>query len=275
MMQLTMSLRRKALDILALSDPSEKLCALQEADLLECETGTEEDLLAGSDKQGICLPGRPPRPVLVSPRVVEHRSVHTPEGRAILIHALCHIEFNAINLALDITWRFAGLPPGFYQDWMRVAQEEALHFALLHNHLKQSGYAYGDFSAHNGLWDMAQKTQGQLIARLALVPRILEARGLDVTPALRHKLFSAGDKKGAAILDIILRDEIGHVRIGNHWYRWACEREGLDPLQTASQLAHDYDAPALRGPFNLPARRQAGFDEIELLQMQQTLSSYI
>ncbi len=214
------------------------------------------------------LPGRPVRPALVPPREVGRRAMTSVEGRAALIHALAHIEFNAINLALDAVWRFAGMPHAFYGDWLKVAAEEALHFTLLDDHLRTLGHGYGDFNAHNSLWEMAEKTAGDVTARMALVPRTLEARGLDATPAVRAKLAQVGDAGAAAILDIILRDEVGHVAIGNHWYRWLCERDGIDPVSTYAELALRHKAPSLRGPFNLDARRAAGFSEEELAVLE-------
>jgi uncharacterized ferritin-like protein (DUF455 family) len=210
------------------------------------------------------IPGHPVKPELVAPRLVKRRSMITREGRAILIHALAHIEFNAINLALDAIWRFAGMPQDYYADWLRVADEEALHFSMLNGHLQSQGYAYGDFPAHSSLWEMAAKTQHDILARIALVPRTLEARGLDATPQVRAKLAQAGDLAAAAILDIILRDEIGHVAIGNRWYNWLCEQRGLETVSTYARLAAAYQAPVMRGPFNLEARRAAGFSELEL-----------
>ena len=209
------------------------------------------------------IPGRPPIK-LVPPAQLGLRSVHTLEGRAVLIHALAHIEFNAINLALDVIWRFANMPDKFYYDWLRVAQEECEHFGLLNQHLQTLGFQYGDFSGHDGLWEMAERTQDDVLARLALVPRTLEARGLDASPAVRHKLASGGDPAGAAIIDIILRDEIGHVAIGNHWYRSLCTERGLDPIKTYTELAATYRAPKLKGPFNIEARLAAGFDPAEI-----------
>ena len=214
------------------------------------------------------IPGRPPKPMLVPPREVKQRSMASTEGRAALIHALAHIEFNAINLALDAIWRYAGMPHDFYVDWLKVADEEALHFMLLSSHLKSLGFAYGDFNAHNSLWEMADKTAHDLLARMALVPRTLEARGLDATPGVRNKLSQVGDMKAAEILDIILRDEIGHVEIGNRWYRWLCERQGVEPLSTYRELALRHKAPSLKGPFNREARRQAGFTEHELAELR-------
>lgn len=190
--------------------------------------------------------------------------MRTAQGRAALLHALAHIELNAIDLAADAIWRFPGMPGLFYRQWASVAQEEALHFQLLRDHLRALGFDYGSFPAHNGLWEMAQKTKGDILARIALVPRTLEARGLDASPPIKAKLVGAGDLEAGRILDIILRDEIGHVAVGNHWYRLLCAQRGLDPIATYRDLAERYGAPRPRGPFNLEARRAAGFDEDEL-----------
>jgi uncharacterized ferritin-like protein (DUF455 family) len=210
------------------------------------------------------IPGRPAKPQLVAPRLLGRRSMVTVEGRALLIHALAHIEFNAVNLGLDAVWRFAGMPDQYYTDWLRVAKEEANHFTMLEAHLQVLGYAYGDFPAHDSLWEMAEKTRDDILARMALVPRTLEARGLDAIPPLRAKLAQAGDMAAAAIMDIILREEIGHVEIGNRWYGHLCAQRGLEPVAAYGELATRYAAPALRGPFNLEARRLAGFTEAEL-----------
>lgn len=181
-----------------------------------------------------------------------------------LIHALAHIEFNAVNLALDALWRFSGMPAEYYTDWLRVAKEEAIHFSMLAAHLATLGYQYGDFPAHDSLWEMVEKTCGDAVARMALVPRTLEARGLDAIPPLRAKIAQAGDMEAAKILDRILEDEIGHVEIGNRWYRYLCDKRGLEPRTTYDELAARYEAPALKGPFNIEARRLAGFTEPEL-----------
>ena len=213
------------------------------------------------------LPGRPARPELRSHLDVPKRSPFTTEGLAALLHAVAHIEFNAINLALDAIWRFEGMPADYYLDWLQVAAEEAQHFSLLRTHLQAMGYDYGDFAAHTGLWDMTEKTQNDVLARMALVPRTLEARGLDATPPMQAKLCKVGTPHAlaaVAILDIILRDEIGHVGIGNHWYRYLCAQRGLDPITTYALLAQQYSAPFVRGPLNLQARRLAGFDDAEL-----------
>lgn len=193
--------------------------------------------------------------------------MRTPEGRAALLHALAHIELNAIDLAADLVWRFSGMPEPFYRQWIIVAQEEALHFQLLRDRLRAMGYDYGNFPAHNALWEMAEKTKEDILARIALVPRTLEARGLDASPPIKAKLVGAGDLEAGEILDVILRDEIGHVAVGNHWYRVLCRQRGLDHIATYSELAERYGAPRPRGPFNLEARRAAGFDEDELARL--------
>jgi len=214
------------------------------------------------------IPGRPPLPQLVKATELKLLSLRTPEGRAGLIHSIVHIELNAIDLALDIACRFPGLPEQFYLDWVTIAKEEALHFSLLRDQLRTYGFEYGDFDAHNGLWDMAERTSGDILARIALVPRTLEARGLDASPQVKKKLVGAGDRKAGEILDIILRDEIGHVAVGNKWYRWLCQQRGLDPISTYAELVKKYEPPKLRQPFNLEARRLAGFDEAELEALQ-------
>ena len=213
------------------------------------------------------LPGRPELPHLIPPGDVPTRSPFTPEGRAALVHAICHIEFNAINLALDAVWRFNDMPAEFYDDWLRVAYEESQHFDMLQAHLQHLGWHYGDFDAHDGLWQMCVKTADDIVARMALVPRTLEARGLDATPLIQDKLRKANTPdtwRAVELLDVILRDEVGHVAIGNHWYRWLCEQRGLDPVALYGDLVRRYEAPRLKPPFNTSARLRAGFTELEL-----------
>jgi len=212
----------------------------------------------------VAQPGRPPRPVLVPPRQLERRSTATRAGRGALIHALAHIEFNAINLALDALCRFSGMPEAFYADWLGVAAEEALHFALLRDHLHSLGYDYGDFSAHDGLWEMATKTAHDPLARMALVPRVLEARGLDASPGIINRLRAAGDTRGAQIVEIILRDEVGHVEIGSRWFAHLCVERGLDSEATFEQLLLEHDAPLPVLPLNVEARRRALFSDVEI-----------
>lgn len=252
-------LRQTALDLLCECDAEKKAKGVLALKSEHLSIVASQHLCAS---QGI--PGKPLKPALVSPLQVGKRSMRTVEGRAGLIHALAHIEFNAINLALDAIWRFADMPENYYRDWLKVADEEAYHFGLLQAHLQTLGFNYGDFDAHNSLWEMAERTQDSVLARIALVPRTMEARGLDATPQLRAKLAQAGDVAAAEILDIILRDEIGHVAIGNHWFNWLCQQYDLEPVATYQQLTEQYCAPKLRPPFNLSARRQAGFSEAEL-----------
>jgi uncharacterized ferritin-like protein (DUF455 family) len=213
-------------------------------------------------------PGRPSTPRLVHPRDVPNRGAGTPAGRAALLHAIAHIEFNAIDLALDAVWRFPDMPSDWYLDWASVASEEAAHFSLLADELERRGHRYGDFDAHDGLWEMALKTRDDPLPRMALVPRLMEARGLDVTPIIRRKLEQAGDVQACAILDVILRDEVGHVAIGNHWYGVMCRRQGLDPEAAWDTLARRYGASAPKAPFNVEARLRAGFTQAELLAWQ-------
>jgi uncharacterized ferritin-like protein (DUF455 family) len=256
-----MDLRRRALEALRIAEPAAKVAAVR-----SIERGGAIDAQAVLDEPP-GLPGRPERPRLVAPAALAKRSPYTRGGRAALLHAVAHIEFNAINLALDAVWRFAAMPDDYYRDWLRVAAEEAHHFSLLVAHLQTLGHAYGDFDAHDGLWQMVEKTRHDIVARMALVPRTLEARGLDATPPMRAKLARAGDARAAEILDLILADEVGHVAVGNHWFGWLCERDGLDPLVHHDALAARHGAPRPVPPFNWEARRQAGFSAAELARL--------
>ncbi len=267
-----LELRQQALAALMASNPDKKValtqCLRAQAATFFIATDTPQAHFQAPED----LPGCPARPELRSHLDVPKRSPFTTEGLAALIHAVSHIEFNAINLALDAIWRFSDMPQAYYLDWLRVADEEALHFSLLRTHLQSLGYDYGDFPAHTGLWDMTEKTSSDVLARMALVPRTLEARGLDATPPMQAKLRRVGTPealRAVDILDIILRDEIGHVAIGNHWYRFLCDQRALEPLATYAALASQYGAPRLKGPLNLSARRDAGFDAAELALLSQ------
>ena len=262
------SLRHQALEVVLQRDAGRKA---EQALQLDMAMSIDADVLL---EEPAGIPGRPVRPELFPrlPPGQKPKSLATAEGRAELLHALAHIEFNAIDLAADVVWRFPGMPEAFYRQWAQVAREEAHHFQLLRDHLRMTGHDYGDFPAHTGLWDMAGKTKHDLLARLALVPRTLEARGLDASPAVKKKLTGAGDHRAGQILDIILRDEIGHVEIGNRWYRQLCRERGLDPVAIYPGLVAQYQAPRLRPPFNLSARGAAGFSEEELAYLQAELS---
>jgi len=271
-------LRELALEALCCPDVDEKCARVAElpdlAPMLHLDTAVRLPEPPG-------LPGRPLRPTLIHPGAVPHRSPFTREGHAALIHAICHIEFNAINLALDAMWRFPDMPEAYYHDWVRVATEEAYHFSLLREHLqdlphdgRSQPWDYGDFDAHDGLWLMCEQTADDIVARMALVPRTLEARGLDATPLIQAKLRKVGTaqaEEAIDLLDIILRDEVGHVAIGNRWYAWLCRQRGLDPLSHYRHLARQHSAPRLKPPFNDEARRQAGFSQAEIDFLQQVI----
>ncbi len=208
--------------------------------------------------------GRPDKPELVLPKQVPQRNPQTVEGRARLLHAIVHIEFSAINLALDHAARFPGMPATYYADWIGVAAEEAYHFTILRERLQALGYDYGDFPAHAGLWEMAEKTAGDVLARMALVPRLLEARGLDATPPIQRRLEQVGDHESARLLDIILHDEIGHVGLGDRWFRTLCGQRGLVPEMAYRDLLAQFRAPWPQAPMNTEARLAAGFTSDEL-----------
>ena len=216
------------------------------------------------DCRNLTLPGRPVRPELVLPKLVPKRRMDTPEGRAGLLHSLAHIEFNAMNLALDAIWRFPDMPKECYEDWLKVAKEEAYHFSLVNEYLHSLGFAYGDFPAHNSLWEMVERTTDSVIARMALVPRTMEARGLDAVPSIRDRFKQIKETRAVEILEIILHDEIGHVLIGNRWFNFLCRKDNLSPITAYRELAAQYRAPILKGPFNIEARKQAGFTSEEL-----------
>lgn len=247
---------------IALQEPREKCSAVQtlweRVQLEGLETAPRTPALP------IGEPGRPQRPELVAPQQVPRRRLGSNEGRAALVHAIAHIEFNAINLALDAAWRFRDMPPEFALDWLSVASDEARHYRLLEKRLDELGAAYGDYPAHNGLWDMAVRTADDCLERMALVPRVLEARGLDVTPGMIERLRQAGDMSTIAALEVILAEEVRHVEIGTHWFHHCCARTGVDPDKTFLKLLNDCFDGGLRGPFNVPARTRAGFSEGEL-----------
>jgi uncharacterized ferritin-like protein (DUF455 family) len=235
-----------------------ELLGAWEAGVLRCVSGTGETIM------DIASVGRPGRPVLTRPRSVARRSLHTPEGRKAFMHAIAHIEFNAINLAADAVHRFQDMPREYYGDWIRVAADEARHFIMIEDYLRKLHGSYGDFPAHGGLWDMAERTAHDVLARMALVPRVLEARGLDVTPAMIERLQAAGDNEAADILRIIYREEIGHVAAGSRWFRYLCAQRRLEPGSTFRELVREHFTGELRGPFNMEARLMAGFEMEEL-----------
>jgi uncharacterized ferritin-like protein (DUF455 family) len=255
-----------AADCLLARDPEDKarLTGLAAA----AWRGGELRLLDTAASLPIDEPGRLPRPQLVHPRDLPKRSIQSPVGGAALMHAVAHIELNAINLAWDAVHRFRGLPTAYYDDWVQVAADEAYHFGLMHERLRELGHAYGDFPAHDGLWAMARRTAHDPLARMALVPRVMEARGLDVTPGMIERLRATGDTDTAARLEIILRDEVGHVAAGSRWFRFLCAERGLDPEASYFALLDAYLRGEVRCPLNVAARRAAGFDEAELTRLK-------
>lgn len=211
-----------------------------------------------------CIGGLPPNLELVRPRRLAKRKAGSGRGHAALIHAIAHIEFNAINLAWDAVYRFRGLPTRYYRDWIQVANEEAYHFVLISEHLASLGFRYGDFPAHDGLWQTARATADDPLQRMALVPRVLEARGLDVTPGMIERVRDAGDSRAAAILRIILADEIGHVATGSRWFKFLCNSRGLEPAATYRSLYQASFGQQRGKPVNRQARLAAGFSVAEL-----------
>ena len=251
-------MERALLQALCESDPvrkCERVAALRVEHALSA--------LAPTAKEQMHIPGRPLLPQLVNPRAVPHRGLGTAEGRAAMAHAVAHIEFNAINLALDAALRFRGMPEDYYADWISVAQDEARHFAMLSARLMQMGWAYGEFAAHNGLWEAAEKTAHDVLERMALVPRVLEARGLDVTPNMILRLEEVGDPQTAAVLRVILHEEVRHVAIGTRWFHHLCALRALEPVATFRKLIAGHRV-RLQTPFNWEARLKAGFDPLEL-----------
>lgn len=212
-------------------------------------------------------PGLPRTLELVAPRQLKRRGIQAQTGRNVLMHSIAHIEFNAINLALDAAYRFRNQQSNYYRDWLNVAADEARHFNLVRDYLRNNNCDYGEYPAHNGLWDMAVQTADDVVARMALVPRVLEARGLDVTPSMIKRLAAVSDQAAVDILNVIYHDEIGHVKIGSHWFHHHCQQRDLEPRSTFKEMVERYLHGELKGPFNLAARLQAGFDEIEMADL--------
>ena len=206
----------------------------------------------------------PERPVLVDPRDLPKRKLTTKEGQIALLHAVAHIEFSAIQLAFDHLYRFRDMPRQYYLDWLGVAEEEAEHFELLRGRLRDLGGDYGDLPAHGGLWGIAQETAYDVLARMALVPRFMEARGLDVTPGMIARLEAVGNGDSVKVLEHILSDEVGHVALGSRWFHWLCEQRGLAAENSYFALVERHLKGQARSPFNLELRRLAGFSEAEL-----------
>ncbi len=263
-----MSLIEQCISAYSAKEAKEKLSYLLP---LTHQALAEKDLQAFQYERSESLqPGFPERPRWVHPRQLKKRGFGSKLGRATLVHAITHIEFNAINLALDAALRFSGLPTAYYADWITVALDEARHFSLLSANLQARGYRYGDFPAHHGLWDMAERTAHDVLDRMAMVPRILEARGLDVTPAMIAQFQRIGDTETAELLATILSEEIAHVKAGTRWFTAECEQRKLEPGKAWVQLVNQYLGNDVRCPTNIDARQQAGFQPSELRWLKDT-----
>ena len=258
----TNSLFDRVYNCLMMTQPAAKVSCAHKI----CDQWSSNELVLDTEVTPVrvLIPGRPEKPELANPREVPKRGFNSESARIKLVHAITHIEFNAINLALDAVYRFRDMPSQYYSDWLRVADEEALHFTLLNDYLISKDAAYGDYAAHNGLWEMAVKSDHDVLVRMALVPRVLEARGLDVTPGMIKKLQSAGDTALVDILEVIYRDEIGHVRIGSHWFNELCKQRSVSPHATFDKLLDEYMEDAMFGAFDEEVRAQAGFSSQEI-----------
>ncbi len=258
------SVMAMAAQVVSTAAPDEKV-RLAHATAAAWRAGELEAPERGAPSCAPDSPGRPPHPELKPPAQVPRRRLGSPAGRFALMHAVAHIEFNAIDLHFDMVARFAGDPRiadaqrhAFVSDWISVGDDEARHFTLVRNRLKELDGDYGDVVAHDGLWEAASNTAGDLAARLAVAPMVLEARGLDVTPMMIEKLRSVGDGASVAILNVIYEEEVGHVAAGSRWFNHVCRDETQTPEQCFHRLVSTYFRGALKRPFNEPARTAAG-----------------
>ena len=271
------NLYQEAKNCFLTDDPDEKLelsleiAGAWNSDLLEWKEG---DSLLNDPPLQLKQPGHPDKPVLVEVSKLKNRGFKSVQQRASLIHALAHIELTAVNLSWDSIYRYRHLPKEYYDDWVQTAKEETQHFYLLRQSLRDMGYDYGDFPAHNELWQMAVTTADDLMARMAIVHRVLEARALDVVPFSVEKFRSIGDSKTADSLVIIANDEIGHVNSGTRWFRYRCEQEQVDPDKMFFTLIKKYLKSTPRGPFNREARIKAGFSLAEMQELERLDAAY-
>jgi uncharacterized ferritin-like protein (DUF455 family) len=265
----------EVVDALALAEPRAKAqAAIALASRAQALSAATQPVVIGSCTAVPSEPGRPAKPELVNPSALARRGLGSPAGRIALLHSLAHIEFNAIDLALDAVARFRGQPSDYDAQWLRVAGDEGQHFVLVADRLEALGSFYGALPAHDGLWAMARRTEHDVLVRMALVPRILEARGLDVAPPMIERLHNAGDHESAAILQRIYTDEITHVAVGNRWFRYVCEQRDLDGAEVFRDLLRGGHSVWLRGPYNDAARLEAGFDPAELTLIREMEAEY-
>jgi uncharacterized ferritin-like protein (DUF455 family) len=265
MSEIQNNLFEETLRCIQITDPFTKAAETQKLYQQWCAGGIDKQSMG--DPIRIPVPGRPSKPDLVNPHQVPKRGFNSTQGLIKLVHAIAHIEFNAINLALDAVYRFREMPNDFFSDWLEVAAEEAKHFIMLVDYLQANHANYGDYAAHNGLWEMALKTDHDVMVRMALVPRVLEARGLDVTPTMIDKLKKVSEDDLVDILEVIHREEIGHVQTGTRWFNYVCMQRGLSPTIVFNELLREYMGGAIHGPFDMPSRLQAGFTEEEMQQL--------
>lgn len=263
------AIRERAGQILVLADPQEKCQLTRQLYQDACDTRDQDIAQPPETVRAMPDPGRPGKPQLVAPRDVPRRDPSSPEGRAAMAHSFAHIEFNAMNIGLDACYRFDAMPADFYRDWLSVAQDEAKHFELLQGYLQARGYEYGAFPAHKSLWETVHGTEHDVMVRMALIPRVLEARGLDVTPGIQRKLAQFDDQDLIDILDVIYNEEITHVEIGTRWFRYTCQRRGVDARETFRALLEQYMKGRIRGPYDEVGRRAAGFSDAEMADLKE------
>jgi uncharacterized ferritin-like protein (DUF455 family) len=256
------NLYQQARHCLLLSDPDEKMAAT-----MELCASWENGALEWTQGEAPFLdiePGRLDHPTLVPPSEVPKRGFGSETRRAALIHALTHIELTAVNLAWDTVYRYRGLPREYYQDWINTAADETRHFLALRERLRAMGFDYGDFHAHDSLWQHAVDTADDLMDRMAIVHRVMEARALDVVPRTLERFRTIGDPETADVLTEVANDETAHVGAGTRWFRYRCQEEGVDPDQKFFELVMKYIGHYPKGPFNHQARLKAGFSENEM-----------
>ncbi len=256
-----------ATDVLCCADPVEKANTAR---------AFRRSVLAGHTVSPIEVPdrpARPERPELVPPHKVAKRGLGSPEGRAALLHAIAHIELNAIDLAADMIARFAGAPEvknvraDFVADWSSVCDDEARHFLMIEARLGELGYTYGDFPAHDGLWEAAMSTRHDIGARLAIAPLVLEARGLDVTPGMIRKLDGVGDRASADVLRVIYAEEVAHVECGVRWFHKVADSREMTRDSYFDQLVREHFKGRVKPPFNVDARDRASFPRKYYMQL--------
>ena len=257
---MTLSLREMAVDVLSIADGHAKTARSRQHAAAWFAARKAGGRLAIGRATPPDRPARPATPALLDPRDVPRRRPGSPEGRIAILHAIAHIELNAVDLHWDLIARFpdTDMPQGFFDDWVKAADEESRHFELICDCLRAQGSHYGALSAHAGMWRAAEDTAGDILGRLAVVPMVLEARGLDVTPGMIEIFRRAGEAQAVEALEVIYAEEVGHVAYGSKWFNFLCGRAGLDPQPVFLDLVRRYFHSPLKPPFNAEKRAQAG-----------------